>query len=317
METGLNSFLNVTGRTDPSWEAAAGVVSSRIQIPIHVWQLFRNAWHGAADSKEFMKILGFSKLKPIALLHAANIMPPGSTPSGALIESAIQNLGARLSVAVLSISFVCREVLNSKPPRAWRSTFEKMMTAVEIGYKVGARSFEIGIEGGAMVGFTMYAGHALLMAENGKVYRDWFNTTHGGERSSREIELETFGCEPYQIGAVLLQTLGFGHEMAIGVACAAGNIHPQFMILPPEVKKWQAVYQWIEALRLGRNFPADPDVRNFFPELAPPAPGSSQAKNLTLEVLYTEVAKIRSVGSGWTWHLPKSSYEETSQMLGQ
>ena len=75
--------------------------------------------------------------------------------------------------------------------------------------------------------------------------------------------------------------------------------------------RWKAAYLWIEALKEGRNFPGDLEMRNYFPSIAPPKERSQ--KNPVLEVLHTEVARVRKDGSQLTWHLPKPSYDKTAE----
>jgi hypothetical protein len=168
--------------------------------------------------------------------------------------------------------------------------------------------------GGALIGFARDAGFALLMAQDGAGFKRWHNNRSGDPRADRESALKAFGTEPYQVSSFVIQQLGFGAELAIGAALATGRLNVEHISFGPEVVRWRAALEWIDALREGRSYPPEIEIRNFFPEIAPPV--VQGRKNLVLDSLYAEVSKVKSGGSSWLWHLPRPSYEETALSIG-
>ena len=312
MYTNPETLLEDTGRTDPTWHRASEVVETLLNVPSHVSGLFRAAWSGQTQPKETLKVLGFSRLHPNCLLNAAGLQEKENSPEAAAVEHALQILGPGFSSVVLAINLCCRQVLNTKPPSIWRTVFEEMMTNIEIGYRLGTRVFDLGVHGGSLMGFALTAGYALLLANQPKIFKEWSRVKNEGKTGHHEVAC--FGCNAYQISSLLMQSLGFGHQVAIGIACGGGGVNEASFNVTDDILFWKAAYQWIEALRDGRNYPADPRIRTVFHELNP-FQASGQPRNMVLEVIYTEIAGLRQSGSKWTWHLPRPTYEETFEFL--
>lgn len=298
---------------DETWETAGRVVARTLNFPSTAWLLIRQAWISPVSEKEFLKLLGFSRLNPLALFAAAELPIPTEKLEVAEAERALQVLGIRFSAVVLAINYSCRAALMSKPPQLWIKIYSDLITDTEIGYKMGLKTFELGGEGGALMGFSRHIGKALLLSNEPKSYRNWQQKTHDGQESDKKCELEFFGCQPYQVAALALQQLGFGSSVSFGMACGAAPYFSDEMNLDSETMRWKAAYVWLEALIAGRNYPADLSLRNYFRELTPQQSG--QSPNLTLQSLYVEISKIRQNGSKWIWHLPKWSYEKTVEYL--
>ncbi len=301
LDTGLGAFFREQVSFDPTWGRALEIVERYINIPTHVGKLFRDSWYGVAASKDFMKVMGFSRLNPFCLLSASELTGASGETPGETVERAIQILGTRLSAVVLAVNYTCKQVIASDPPPIWKQVLADSIRDVEIGYRLGARTFDIGIEGGAIIGFAASVGKALIMADNPKAFRNWQSMCKDGASSRQEI-IKVFGCEFYQVASLLMQALGFGQELAVGIACGGGKLDIRAIDISEEAKRWTAAYLWVDALINGRSYPGQVFARNFFKELIPPA---KDGKNLALQVLHTEVAKIRSQGSNWTWYLPR------------
>ena len=296
---------------DPTWAKALEIVQGRLKLSASVWSLIRSAWNGSLSQREYVHMLGFSRLNLTALIDAAGLRAEQPNFDASLLERALQNLGMRYSAVILGISYCCEAVLAKKPPPLWRRMFQEMMTCIHVGYLLGSKVITLGVEGGALVGFAQHAGSAVLLVHNPAEFKKWYHTKPEG---LAPFPRDKFGCEPYQVSAFVLQQLGFGHEVAIGAALGSGKTDFSRLEIDERTKAWQAAYLWVEALREGRNYPANPAIRQVFPEIAPPK-DSSSPPNLNLEVLYTEVAKIRSAESPWTWHLPRPSYSDTAELI--
>ncbi|MCB0334154.1 MAG: hypothetical protein KDD55_11680 [Bdellovibrionales bacterium] len=310
----LDLILSQSLEKDPSWQKAFDIVRTELKVPSHVSRLFRGGWFGETDSKEYLKVLGFSRLNPICLIHAAELDPSMALENGAAaVEHSISYLGVRLSAIVLAINLTTRRILEKKPPVGWKTLLKEMITNIEIGYRFGAKVPDIGVEGGALIGFSRYAGIGLLMASSPGKFKKHQALLRDKRKITAEEEQEVFGCNIYQVTTLILQQLGFGGEIALGVALAAGGLDAPQIDVEREVLQWKAAYLWIDALKEGRGYPASLDIRNFFGELKP---AKKPDRNLNLETLYTEIAKIQQHSSEWIWHLPKPSYDETAEKYG-
>ena len=304
-----DSFLPDYSAKDPTWLKAQDIAQTYLKVHNSAWQLIRSSWNGGLDMREFIRMLGFSRMNLLCLFDAAGLLDAGGPLDASLVEQALQNLGARFCSVILGINHTCGAVLSSSPPPLWRKLFVEMMTWVEIGYRIGARTPMLGVEGGSLIAFSRHAGSLLLMTAEPAGFRKWMAIA----RPSTETTVDLMGCEPYQVSAMVLQQLGYGHQMAIGAAVANGRLNPRFMPVDETTMIWKAALLWIEALREGRGYPASPEMRQVFPEIAPSR--ESGMENPILKVLYTEVAKPRSEGSKWTWHLPKPDYDQTAALI--
>jgi hypothetical protein len=297
--------------SDPTWEVAQEIVEEGLRFPSPLINLIRNSWSGLIAPDEFIKFLGFTGLNPACLIDAAEMPTDGATPRTADVAHAVQTLGIRFSSVVVGVNVCVRNVLKRKPGPGWRSLLHNLATDMEIGYKIGVRVGELGLEGGLLIGFFPYAGLGILSAVCPEEFKLWNRETKKYGTLGRKRVVEIFECEPYQVGALVLQQLGFGTEIAFGSALAVGKLNPKHISIDNGAKRWKAGYEWVHALKDGRNYPADVGIRKFFPAITPPTDRTK--KNPMLEVLYTEVGKMRHEGSTWTWHLPKPGYERTKE----
>ncbi|MCB0317374.1 MAG: hypothetical protein KDD56_01360 [Bdellovibrionales bacterium] len=303
-------FLDIFSKNDPTWKRAMLVARKILKLNTQSWQLIKSGWLGSSTANDFKKILSFSELNPNCLITASGMNTPEFDKNADTLEHSINFLGSRYSAVILAINYTCNRVIKSKPKSHWKNIFEDMINTIEIGYLLGAKCKEIGLEGGALMGFARAAGLGLLLADNFDTFKKWHSMTGGFE--NRELQIELFGCEAYQASSFALQVLGFGPEVALGAALGTGKLSPDHVSYPREVLMWRAAFEWIEALKSGKAFPEKRTIKNFFPELVPP---TGNEKNLNLEALYSEVANVKRNGCKWVWHLPKSSYEETSKLI--
>ena len=226
----LDSLLELSGELDPTWKQASAIVRKHLYVPTPLWRLVRGGWQGQHDAAQFIRLLGFCKINAAALLGAADIEVTGDPKTDMLgIEQALAVLGIRLSTVVVAVNHTCRQILVSKPAPAWKALFEDMITTVEMGYKLGARVPEIGLEGGALAGFARSAAMGLILAWNPKAYRDFNLKNKNGRAAERQCAIELFGCEPYQVSAFILQSLGFGPELAIGLSYGLGYLKSSYI----------------------------------------------------------------------------------------
>lgn len=308
---GLSTLFQENASHDPTWSEAFNIVRRQLPVPSHVFQLFKSGWNGCIDPIEYIKIMGFSRLNPVCLVRAADM--DENNLSTAAINHSIEYLGIRFSAVVLAINYTSRAIVKRKPPPGWEKLFREMMTCTEIGYKLGGHTPEIGVEGGALMGFARWAGLGLLMSDKPKQFTKYKVYENKRARVRLEQELELFGCSAYQVAALAIQQLGFGTEVAIGMALGSSALSFENHKFDRNVLCWRAAYHWTAALRDERNYPAELAVRSFFPEIDPGATGD---RNMNLEILHTEVGKVIREGSSWTWHLPKGDYDKTRTALG-
>lgn len=283
---------------DPTWLEAFKIADKVLQFAGNEEQLVRAGWRGQLDTAQIIKTLGFTKFNIAALFDAATELKD-LEHNAKTLEQVLVFHGARYAVTVLAINYTCDRILSYKLGPLGLALVADMMTNVEIGSRFGAKVPAVGMEGGTLMGFIRGAGLGILMASNDKEFKKWYRLTDGVE--SKALALKIFGCEPYQVSSAAVQLLGFGPEMAVGVALGMGRLSADHLVVSPEVLSWKACYLWLEALREGRSFPGPVDIRSFFREVAPLSNGKS--KNGVLEVLYTEIATLKRHGSKANWHL--------------
>ena len=306
----ISQLIDTSAKPDPTWQLAQSIVEQRIDAPSPVLQFVRGGWNERLASLEFVRLVGGSRMNVNCLLQAAEFYGDGRRPDATYIIKSVEKLGVRFSAVVLTINLLVRLLLKSKPPPLWRGLCREAMSSVEVGYRLGDKVPAIGSAAGALMGFARYAGLATLLIDNPVAFKEWRRREKLSGKVGRKVEVELFGCEGYQVSAFVLQRLGFGVSVAAGAALGVGDLNPSHLSLQKELLQWKAVIQWIDALRLGRDMPRDPEVRAVFPEIAPPKTGL--ARNPLLGVLYTEIAPIKGSGSTWTWHLPIPDYDQTA-----
>lgn len=299
--------------SDPTWQNAHILVKKHLPLPNHIFRLFRSGWMGDIQTIDYVKILGFSLLDPACLIRAAEF-EAGKIESGrGAVEKAIGYLGIRYSAVVLAVNLFTKLLLQQKPPPGWKAYLSKMMTEIEIGYRFGSKASDLGSEAGALLAFLRNTGLGLFLAFEQDAFKKYQTGMRSGELTPQRLELKNFNCEIYQASAFITQQFGFSPELAVGIALGSGRIDPTFVEIDENLVRWQAACDWIDALRDGKSFPSNVERRNFFRELAPK---QGKERNLNLEVLHTEISKLQNVGSTWTWHLPRPTYEETARHFG-
>ena len=312
----IQEILKDSHFNDGTWDVAKQIVQERINLPYAFLQLIRNAWNDELSQSEFLRLVSFSGANPSCLFNVADIQIKEDTPvheQAELLEKAIEKLGIRFSIFVLAVNVCVRKILSNKPPSGWRKLLESMMKDIHIGCCFGTFTSEMGKEGGGLVGFARTIGLGILMANNPKSFRSYLDMKRQLLDVSHEKMIDLFQCEPYQVSAILLQYLGFGISSAVGAICGLSKLNTEHLNFNYADNKWRAAFAWIDALREGRDYPAEVELRNAFPAIRPPK--NRNTSNPVLEMLYVDVARIRQKGSPWMWHLPKPDYNKTKEMF--
>jgi hypothetical protein len=273
---------------------------------------------GSIDEKEFIKLFTFSHLPPSCLLQAGQANP-NQVFSLEQLSNAVQNLGVPLASVIVGINFSCSNALlrgsdplNSTPPypcTLWKKICIELMTFVELGYRFGSKVRELGPAAGCLAGFGVGCGMLVALKEAPEQMDEWIS-----QPLPRPSLLEYLGAELSQVSGFMIQQLGYGHEAALGAAFGSGTYSKATLAVSPDSLVWIGASRWIEALRHSRNYPREVALRSIFPSITPPTPGSG-IRNATLEALYADVGAVVREGSKLTWHLPKSSYENTERYL--
>jgi hypothetical protein len=306
----MNTSDMVHNRNDESWERALQVSREALKIPSVLPTLVKNSWSGNYTVNDFMHGIGFPGWSPRSLLWAAKLGALEGGGSVADIKRAVARLGVSSAATVVAVNFVCCAALIGKPSqKLWLPVFRDLMTGVEIGHCFGSTADGVGPDGGMVIGLAQNVGLVVLLAHNLEIFTTWHNKTNGV--CTPKLCRELFGCEPYQVGALTLQQLGFGPEMALAAAISNSLFGKELQVIDAShaTTKWKAAFKWVEALLGGASFPVDTDARSMFNEQL----GVQEDGELNEQLLqfYTRVAEIRRDRSAWIWHLPKGSYEET------
>ena len=306
------------GVKDTSWDRALDAVRSTMQVPAALSTLIRGAWGNHISPKDFFRLLGFPGANSACLVRAAESTQAGSLLTSIDVEEAIEKLGVRNAAVTVAVNFVCQSMLDAAPPdKVWMPILKRLMSDVEIGYHVGLSAERMGTEEGILVGFSYWAGLAILLGRHPREFADLFKSADAAP--SRQLVTEAFGCEAYQAGSLALQQLGFGPDVATAAAIAVGDLRTDLVDVKPEVATWRAARLWISALGRGELYPADESAQQAFPELIPPPLYELGRDELPLHLamLYQHTKQVREQQSAWTWHLPRATYEETGREVAK
>ncbi len=311
MSTEVQGYIDQGSEPDSTWEIARLSVQKHLQIPPTLPRVVKTGWEGLTSQDDFLKLVGGARVNAGCLLSAAQIMNDGRKPNFGDVVNALNTLGMGYASVVMAVNTLTRRFLKSKPAPLWKSVLKEMMSSIEIGYILGSKVSGFGSAAGALMGFAEHAGLLMLCMDDPKAFKEWRFQSQRAGRLGRKVEVGFFGCEPYQVAALTIQALGFGVESAVGTALGVGRLSPEHLAKDDRINCWRAAVVWIDSLKRGRDFPAQSSMRDFFKEITPSK--DSATKNLTLGVLYTEVAKVKNNGSDWTWHLPLPSYDATQE----
>ncbi|MCB0337630.1 MAG: hypothetical protein KDD62_15045, partial [Bdellovibrionales bacterium] len=266
------------------------------------------------DKDGLIKLISNSDMNAACLLVAAGIPTYGDKPELKNVEAAIEKLGVRESTLILAVNFAVRLMLKTKPIVCWDDLLKRLMDNIEIGAIMGEQVEAIGRETGMLAGFMSYAGLLPFLAHDLVALKKYQELEKKHGTIGKKILLELFQCEPYQVGALVIQRLGFGVSAACGAMLALGGLKAEHLSFPEEIIRWKAIVAWVEALRAGRNYPKEVELRTMFQALTPEKPGGP--KNPVLSNVYIQVAKVKRNGSEWMWHLPRPDYDRTKEVMG-
>lgn len=296
---------------DDTWNVASETVQHSAHIPDSLPHLIRGCWNNIYTTDDFLRLAAHPEFKLDAIIHAAHIETDDALSSLHLRE-AVDKLGVKAASLILGINSICKVTLNAGPAnKVWTPLFREMMSEVEIGYHLGLCADSLGHDHGMLVGFSRLAGLIILLTAHPKGFSEWLAVSQSD--SSHTEALRLFGCEPYQVSAILMQHLGLGPEAALATAFIHGNIQFQAIEKHSDFSSWSAAHHWIKALKDGHKSPDDRAAKIFFPDLL--AAEDSTGTPLHLQTLYEEVERVRLTHSNWTWHLPLRSYEETAEAM--
>ena len=150
--------------SDPTWKRAFEVADARLQIPTNISQLLRNSWRETNTVDEFIRLAGFCQLNFDALIEYAGDEYKDEEDRVERLRSIVQDYGLRHAATLLGINYCCRMILATNPPGLWKTLFDDMILAINIGKILGQRVEDIGVESGMLVGFARAAGLSILMS---------------------------------------------------------------------------------------------------------------------------------------------------------
>lgn len=289
---------------DTTWQVAVDIVQRRLKVPSNMWNLIRNTWSGVLSFDEFVKGLGFCAIDLQFLARASGVEKINGAGE---LSNAIQRMGLRQATVALAVNYACLKGLKNGPQsRSWQTLYTDLMERVQIGSRLGALVHELGSDGGMLAGFSLRAGHLILLADNPEAYLQLSRTTTPEAMDTKSFEL--FGCLPSQVGSIVIQQLGFGAAASTGVLLSSLP-HSAMALSNPEAEMWQAACTWVSSLADHDKIPQDARWKNYFPSTAGKSP------RITATAILTEVREARMAKRESTWHLPSNSYEATEKLV--
>ena len=120
---------------------------------------------------------------------------------------------------ILAITYLFRHIKKRCDAPEFERIIKKMLTHIEIGAIVGKTVRHIGSGNGILLAGARYMAFALFSMANLKTFQEMRRKIDKNDQLfDLALETETFGCNHLQIASALIQTLGFGRTVCMGIA---------------------------------------------------------------------------------------------------
>jgi hypothetical protein len=190
--------------------------------------------------------------------------------------------------AVLALVYTYHRIRRIVDPEEWTRYSKVINNAVDIGISIGNSFPEIGIAYGALLTGVRYLGLACLIKHDSKAFKNYRRDVKIKRKMfDTKMELDIFGCTNVELGAVLLQSLGFGAEFASKFFNSL-TIAPSKAVSSEE-NRMRVCLLWQEALHAGGRPPVIQGEDEFM------------ASDEALDKLMSHSIEIIEEGSKYSW----------------
>ncbi|MCB0338090.1 MAG: hypothetical protein KDD53_00730 [Bdellovibrionales bacterium] len=203
--------------------------------------------------------------------------------------------------AVVALSFVksrFRRMCNKEQMEQW---LEKLPVELQIGHIVGSTLTKVGGGGGMVIAGMNYLSCLLFLSRDKKGFQSYQHKLKSSNLPyDIKIEHERWQCDHQQIASHLVQLLGFGLAVGIGLGAPAEELafgeDADEQALYEEIISWRVAREWIAGLSL---FGEVPPVESKDDPFYLPADAARE--------LHDKVKEAKESGTGFGWLLKSRS----------
>ena len=209
--------LNPHAEDREGWELATEMVLKFKPVPWFVWRISNFVFCKQGHSKELNDgfIFGMRKLVCTA---AMDPFFGGANNTTLSTRDAVKILSPDVVGAVAIIHSICRKLKGKANARIWESMLDDAILRAKIGCIVGDTIPDFGSGRGMLAGFSSRSGFVLSVAMGNEQQAKSALDQLAFGKSPREVGVNVYKCDPFQVSSMLLLASGCGRDAAIGTA---------------------------------------------------------------------------------------------------
>jgi hypothetical protein len=208
-------------------------------------------------------------------------------------RSMIQLFAPSEVTSILGLTYLYRRLRKRAPSAEWDKVASRLHQQIELGMYVGASINHIGQGYGILLGGIRYLSLLTFAIDNSKSFADHMRKVKARNRLfDLEAEQVRFSCTHLQVGAQLVQGLGFGTDIGYGVVGEMLNLSQSKF--PERLEEliicWRTALSWTESFHLT----GEPPEGDGAAELA-------ELPEDDTNILRTHASRIQDEGASDVW----------------
>ena len=246
------SELNPHAEDREGWELATDMVLKFKPVPWFVWRISNFVFCKQGQSKGLNDgfIFGMRKLVCTA---AMDPFFGGTNDFSLSTRDAVKILSPDVVGAVAIIHSICRKLKGKPNARIWESMLDDTILRAKIGCIIGKTIPDFGPGRGMLAGFSSRIGFILSIAMgNEQQAKNALDQLAFG-MSVREVGVNVYKCDPFQVSSMMLLASGCGRDAAIGTAgFFANTARGSERVIGEETaeeRKWHVAFSVCECIR--------------------------------------------------------------------
>jgi hypothetical protein len=197
---------------------------------------------------------------------------------------------------ITALIYAFRRTRSLCPEEELRFILPPLQESGQVGAYVGRCIQTVGFGRAVLLSVYRYLGLALLVRDASKEFKEYRRLLKDADRSfDSSYELSVWGCTSAQVGALVLQTFGFGVDTVDAIRRGSETERATFLRDDPKALAAHVAHRWIESFKFTGEPPEIPiGERAVMPiDLRPPQP--------RVEQLTTRVRNIPELGEAIRW----------------
>lgn len=202
----------------------------------------------------------------------------------------LEIMGADILSALIGIVYLYRKMQPVCAAKQWESLVQEMHYQMELGAALGYAIPNIGPGVGIFTGALRFLAQAVFLSKDEKGFRAYRRElTNASKSYDLELEDNRWKCNHLQVGAKLLQSLGYGLAYATGFTFGLGAVDAVGLDQDEAMYRWWITGLWIESLRRTNSPPDITHKGKYYPE------------KIDLDRLMSKVNDLASNGPTLLW----------------